>query len=45
MSFRFRRVVFMDDFFRSPDNGLPYIPHIVRANNSQLAHRGAALAG
>jgi hypothetical protein len=22
-----------------------YIPHIVRANNSQLAHRGAALAG
>jgi len=23
----------------------PYIPHIVRANNSQLARRGAALAG
>jgi len=24
---------------------VPYIPHIVRANNSQLARRGAALAG
>jgi len=31
--------------FRRTIRSLAYIPHIVRANNSQLARRGAALAG